>query len=245
MDENSARAALVTGGSTGIGRAIAAALLADGYGVTICARRPGPLKETRTELAREPGGTILAVPADVADEQQVAALMEAHLEHHGRLDVLVNCAGTIGAGTVGAGPVDGLDDVLAVNVRSVWLVCAAAVPALRRAGAEHGRALVVNVASVLGRYPSHRVAAYSASKAAVFSLSESLQRELGGEGIRVTTLAPGLVATPMSVDMGVPQDELIRPEDLAEAVRFLTRLSAHVAVPDIELRSPSARLLLP
>jgi NAD(P)-dependent dehydrogenase (short-subunit alcohol dehydrogenase family) len=235
-------AALVTGASTGIGHAIAQTLLEDGYGVTICSRTPERIEAAAAELAAH--GDVLAVTADVSDEADVARLLDAHEQRFGRLDVLVNNAGAGAAGPLTQTPVAQLDATLASNVRSAWLVSAAATPLLRAAGAEHGRALIATTASVLGRYAQAWSPAYSASKAALFALSQSLQHELAGAGVRATVIAPAYVATPMTAPLErLNPDDLITPQDVAEVVRFLTRLSRTATVPEVQLLGPSDHLL--
>lgn len=235
-------AALVTGASTGIGRAIAHTLLEDGYAVTICSRTPERIEAAGTELAAV--GEVNVIAADVSRAEDVQRLVAGHEERFGRLDVLVNNAGTVVAGALSAAPVEELDASMAANVRSNWLVTAAAIPMLKAAGEEHGQALLVTTSSILGRYGQWFVPAYSASKAALFALSQAVQQELADSGVRVTTLAPAYVATPMTEPLQhLDRDKLIRPEDVAEAVRFLTRLSRNCVVPEIQMLRPEDHLL--
>lgn len=230
------RGAIVTGGSSGIGLAIARILAGEGHGVTICGRRREALDAAVAEL----GGEAQAVVADVTREDDVAALVDAHAERFGRLDVLVNSAGASASGATDSLDAATVDRGLAVNVRGPLLVTGAALPLLRAAGAEHGKALVVNLASVSGKQGQPGNVVYSAAKAAVISITESLQRETAGEGIQATALCPGLVATPMTEGAPVPADEMVRPEDVAEAVRFLLRTSAFCVVPEIVLNRRGA-----
>lgn len=236
------RAALVTGASTGIGREIARMLLEEGYGVTICGRTAEKLQTAANGLSAL--GEVEAVTADVSDSDAVSRLIDAHARRFDRLDVLVNNAGIALVGALSSTSVEQLDQAISANLRSSWLVTAAAIPLLKDAGLEHRRALIVNTASILGRYAQPFLAAYSASKAALFALSQSVQQELADSGVRVTTLAPAYVATPMTERLEhLKQDELIRPADVAEAVRFLTRTSANCAVPEIQMLRPVDRLL--
>lgn len=235
-------AALVTGGSSGIGLATAGVLLADGYEVTICGRNEDRLGAAATALATH--GSPHVVRADVTDPAGVEGLMAQHEERFGRLDVLVHCAGAVDlGGVVGAGP-DPLDAMLTSNVRSAWLVSSAAAPLLRTAGQEHGRGVAVVVGSILGRHGQGVTAAYSTAKAALFGMVQALHDELSANGVRATTLAPALVDTPMTEPLAhLDRDSLLRPSDVAEAVRFLTRLSGSCAVPEILLLRSEDRLL--
>jgi NAD(P)-dependent dehydrogenase (short-subunit alcohol dehydrogenase family) len=229
------RAALVTGGSSGIGLAIARALGEDGYGITLSARRPDKLEAAARELA-DAGIDVQAVPANMSKEEDIKALAAAHRERFGRLDVLVNNAG-IGIGApIEQAETKKLDIQLDVNLRGVYLMLREAIPMLKEAGAEHGKALVVNTASIAGKYGQPWLSAYSATKHAVVGLSGAAHGELSESGVQVTALCPGFVETPMTewIREQVPADKMIRPEDIAEAVRFLLRTSGSCFVPEIQ-----------
>lgn len=230
------RCALVTGASSGIGLALARMLAAEGYGVTISARRAERLRE----IAEACQGQLFAVGADVAHEDDVVNLVRAHAERFGRLDVLVNAAGIAGALPAAAADTAEVDRQLAVNLRAPLLVTREALPLLRKAGAEHGKALVVNMSSVAGKEGQPGNTIYSATKAGLISLTQSLQRETAGDGIQATAVCPGLVATPMTSDSAVPQREMVSEEDVAEAVRFLLRTSTWCLVPEIVLNRRGA-----
>jgi NAD(P)-dependent dehydrogenase (short-subunit alcohol dehydrogenase family) len=234
------RAALVTGGSSGIGLAIARALGEDGYALTVSARRPEKLEEA-VEGLRADGLDVLSVPANMTQEEEVAGLVAKHKEAHGRLDVLVNNAG-VGIGQ----PMDAiqtkhLDMQLDVNLRAVIIGTREALPMLKEAGAEHGKALIVNTASIAGKLGQAWLSVYGATKAAVINYSIATQKEVGQEGIQCTALAPAFVDTPMTefVKGQVAAEEMIRPEDIAEAVRFLLRTSPNCVVPEIVFMRPS------
>jgi NAD(P)-dependent dehydrogenase (short-subunit alcohol dehydrogenase family) len=234
----SARAALVTGGSSGIGLAIARALGEDGHGVTLSARRPDKLEAAAKELS-DAGLDVLAVPANVTDEDGIKGVVAAHRERFGRLDVLVNNAG-IGIGAAVADTeTKKLDLQLDVNLRAVYLMARESIPLLKEAGADHGKALMVNTASIAGKYGQGWLAAYSATKFGVVGLSQALHRELSNEGVQVTAFCPGFVDTAMTDWVeGVSRDEMIQPEDIAEAVRFLLRTSPACMVPEIQFIRP-------
>ena len=233
------RAALITGGSRGIGLAIARVLGEEGFRLTISARRRKRL-DLAVESLRADGLEVEGVAADVAKENEVIALIDRHREAHGRLDVLVNNAG---AGAVQ--PIESirtrlLDKMVAVNLRGVVLCTREALPMLREAGAEHGKALVVNVASISGKTGSGEIAVYAATKAAAISFAQSTHREAGAGGVQCTALAPGLVDTQMAdyARDRLPGEEMIQPGDVAEAVRFLLRTSPNCHVPEIAMTRP-------
>ena len=233
------RAALITGGSSGIGLAIARALGEEGYRLTISARRPDKLEAAAQQL-RDDGFDVEAVPANMTDEEEIAKLVAAHKERLGRLDVLVNNAGLGIGGAVADTETKKLDLQLNVNLRAVYLLARESIPLLKEAGAEHGKALMVNTASIAGKQGQGWLAAYSATKFGVVGLSQALQKELANDGVQVTALCPGFVATPMTdwIEGQVPKDEMIQTEDIAEAIRFLLRTSRNCLIPELQFLRP-------
>jgi NAD(P)-dependent dehydrogenase (short-subunit alcohol dehydrogenase family) len=232
------RAALITGGSSGIGLAIARALGQDGYGVTVSARRPEKLEEAVNGLLSE-GIEAQAVPANMLDEAAIQNLVDAHRRRFGRLDVLVNNAGLGIGGAIEDAETKRLDMQLGVNLRAVYLTTRDSIPMLKQAAEEHRKALVVNVASIAGKHGQPWLAAYSATKAGVVGLSQAMHGELAGSGIQVTAFCPAFVATAMTDWVqDVPKEEMIQPEDIAEAVRFLLRTSPACIVPEIQFVRP-------
>ena len=212
--------ALVTGGSSGIGLAIARMLRGEGYELTLAARTVERLEAAAAEL------DAASVAVDVRDEAACAALVTAHLERHGGLDVLVNSAGVGIAGRIGDMSAKQFDLQQAVNLRGAFVVTREALPALRES-----RGYVVNLASIAGTIPTPGLASYGAAKAALIALTRSLDREEAASGVRVTALCPGFVDTPMAEWTGIAADEMIQPEDCAELVRALLRLSPSARVP--------------
>jgi len=237
------RAALVTGGSSGIGLAIARALGEDGYALTVSARRPEKLEAAADEL-RAAGMEVSAVPANMADEDAVVSVVDAHRDRYGRLDVLVNNAG-VGIGQPMAEIVTKhLDLQVGVNLRSLIIATREALPMLREAAADHGKALIVNTASISGKSGQPWLSVYSATKAGVVGFSQATQKEVADDGIQVTALCPAFVDTPMTefVKGQVKAEEMIRPEDIAESVRFLLRTSSACLVPEIVFMRASDQL---
>jgi NAD(P)-dependent dehydrogenase (short-subunit alcohol dehydrogenase family) len=216
--------ALVTGGSSGIGLAIARMLHEEGYALTLAGR-----KLERLEAARE-GLDAAIVQANVGDEDDCVRVVAEHVKHHGGLDVLVNSAGVGIAGTVGDTTTKAWDLQQAVNLRGAFLVTREALPHLRAT-----KGYVVNLASIAGTIPTPGLSAYGASKAALIGLTRTLAREETESGVRATALCPGFVDTPMAAWTGIPGDEMIAPEDCAEIVRALLRLSPYARVPVVVL----------
>jgi NAD(P)-dependent dehydrogenase (short-subunit alcohol dehydrogenase family) len=215
-------AALVTGGSSGIGLAIARALAEDGYELTLVSRRAEKIEPAAAEVGAH------AVAADVSKEDEAERAVAEHRERFGRLDVLVNSAGVGVAGPIEELQAKHFDLQIGVNLRAVFLVTRAALPLLKEA-----RGHVINLASIAGTLPTPGLATYGAAKAAVIALTRSLNAELEMDGVRATALCPGFVDTPMAAWSGVAADEMIRPEDCAELVRALLRLSPYARVPQI------------
>jgi NAD(P)-dependent dehydrogenase (short-subunit alcohol dehydrogenase family) len=216
-------AALVTGGSSGIGRAIAADLLAAGWDVTIVSRDP-----SRAGLER-----AACFAADLRSEDDCVAAVADHRERIGRLDLLVSSAG-IGI----AGPVDGYatkswDLQFAVNVRGLYLVTREALPMLRES-----RGLIVNIASVAGLGGAGMLSAYAASKHAVVGYTRTLNEELLRDGVRATAICPAFVDTPMTdwVKDSIAPEDMIQPADVARTVRYLLELTPACHVPEIAIR---------
>jgi NAD(P)-dependent dehydrogenase (short-subunit alcohol dehydrogenase family) len=217
-----ARSALVTGGSRGIGLAIARMLAEEGFGLTLAARN-----EERCEAAAADLGA-LAVTADVSKEDDCERAVAEHVERHGGLDVLVNSAGIGIGGNLETLATKHIDLQLGVNVRGLVLVTRAAIPYLRES-----RGLVVNLASIAGTMPTPGLSIYGATKAAVISLTRSLNEELDADGVRAVALCPGFVDTDMAQWSGIAGEEMIQPEDCAEVVRMLLRLTPKARIPQV------------
>jgi NAD(P)-dependent dehydrogenase (short-subunit alcohol dehydrogenase family) len=228
------RAAIVTGASRGIGLAITELLGEEGFGLTISARKPETLEQTAESL-RGKGYEVEAVPANMGDEGGIAEVVERHRERFGRLDVLVNNAGVGIGAAVAEQQAKHLDLQLAVNIRAIVLLYRECAEMLRAAGAEHRNALVVNLSSISGKSGQPWLSVYSATKAAVIGYTQAMNKELGSEGVKSVALCPGFVDTEMSdfVKEHISAEDMIRPQDIAEAVRFLLRLSPACVVPEI------------
>jgi NAD(P)-dependent dehydrogenase (short-subunit alcohol dehydrogenase family) len=222
-------AALVTGGSSGIGLAIARALREDGYDLTLASRRQEKVAAAAGELGAQ------AVAADVSREEDAVRVVATHRDRFGRLDVLVNSAGIGIAGNVEQHQTKHWDLQMGVNLRGLFLVTREAIPLLRES-----RGLIVNLASIAGTAPTPGLAAYGASKAAVIALTRSLNGELEGDGVRAVALCPGFVDTPMAEWSGIRGDEMIAPEDCAEVVRMCLRLSPHARIPQVVIERVGA-----
>ena len=237
------RAAIVTGGSSGIGLGIARVLGEEGYGLTVAARRPEKLEEA-VEGLRADGFDVNAVSGNLGDEGVVQEVVRSHRERFGRLDVLINNAG-VGAGEAVADlTTKKVDLQLAINLRSPILFYRECVELLRAAGAEHRCALVVNTSSISGKSGEPWLSVYSATKAAVVGFTQAMHKELGGDGIKSTALCPAFVDTPMTdfVKEQVKPEDMIQVSDVAETVRVLLRMSPGCIVPEVQFLRPGDRL---
>ena len=233
------RAAIVTGGSGGIGLAIARALGEEGYALTLSARRPEKLEESVAAL-RSDGFEIQTVPANVAEESELVGVFAAHREKYGRLDALVNNAGIGIGGLMGEIQTKHLDMQLAINLRAVVIGTREGLPLLREAGAEHGKALLLNTASIAGKGGQVFLSIYGATKAAVINFTQATARETTGAGIQCTALAPGFVDTAMTdfIKSEVGAEKMIQPADIGAAVHFLLALSTNCHIPEIVFNRP-------
>jgi NAD(P)-dependent dehydrogenase (short-subunit alcohol dehydrogenase family) len=216
------RSALVTGGSSGIGLAIARMLREEGFELTIASRT----REKVEAAARELGA--FGTQADLSREEDCVRIVAEHRERFGGLDVLVNSGGIGIAGTVESLVTKHIDLQLGVNLRGLLLVTREAIPLLKES-----RGWIVNLASIAGTTPTPGLTVYGATKAAVIALTRSANAELDGDGVRAIALCPGFVDTPMAAWSGLGGDEMIRPEDCAEVVRMCLRLSARARIPSL------------
>jgi NAD(P)-dependent dehydrogenase (short-subunit alcohol dehydrogenase family) len=222
MTRFSNKVALITGGGTGIGRAVATALATEGAKVVVTGRREEPLADLATEFP----GAVRYITTDVTEEGAPAAAVRFVIEQFGRLDILVNNAGVGALGPLVETGDDVIQQTFAVNVEGMLITTREAIPSL----SENGGA-VVNISSTIAQTSMPGTAAYAGSKAALERITSALAVELGPQGIRVNSVAPGLTKTDMSAaapqemaDAMVAQTPLGRigePEDIARAVAFL------------------------
>jgi NAD(P)-dependent dehydrogenase (short-subunit alcohol dehydrogenase family) len=233
------RAAIVTGASRGIGLALAHTLGEEGFALTITARKPDTLERAAGEL-RDRGFEVEHVAANLNDEDAIREVVRRHRERFGRLDVLINNAG-VGVGAPATEHQTKYVDLqLDVNLRAIVLFYRECGELLRAAGAEHHNALVVNMASIAGKSPQAWLSVYSATKAAVAAYSVSMNKELAKHGVKSVAFAPGFVDTDMTdyVKDKVPADQMLRPSDLSEALKFVLRVSPMCLIPEIVFQRP-------
>jgi NAD(P)-dependent dehydrogenase (short-subunit alcohol dehydrogenase family) len=216
------RSALITGGSSGIGLAIARMLREEGFELTLASRTKEKIEAAAAEIGAH------AIAADVGHEEDCIRVVAEHKERFGGLDMLVNSAGIGIAGTVESLQTKHIDLQLGINLRGLLIVTREAIPLLKET-----KGWVINLASIAGTAPTPRLTVYGATKAAVIALTRSMNAELDGDGVRAIALCPGFVDTPMAQWSGLEQNEMIRPEDCAEVVRMCLRLSPAARIPQV------------
>ncbi len=220
------KCAIVTGGGSGIGQAVALILAASGASVVVTGRRPEPLKATVSAIIAT-GGTATWVSGDVAQREDVDRILEATLSTYGAIDIVVNNAGISGSGAIHEHDVEVWDNVLATNLRGPFLLCRAVLPLMRAQKSGH----IVNISSESGLeyYPGN--GAYGVSKHALNALGEYIQRKNQELGIRVDTVCPGMVVTPMSDGAAnLDRDKCLYPDDIAELVLWLLTRRPNVKI---------------
>ncbi|MCW5711047.1 glucose 1-dehydrogenase [Shinella sp.] len=230
-----AGAALITGAGSGIGRAIAQKLAADGYAVTVNDLSPERAEAVADEI-RAAGGKAVAVAGDVSGEADVAAIHLAAVAAHGDVTLLVNNAGIAHQALFENLDVRDFDHMFAVHVRGTFLMTRAVLPAMLSAGA----GVIVNVASQLGQIGGVELVHYSGAKAAIIGMTKALAREVSARGVRVNAVAPGPINTPLVMQLsedwraakraGLPLGRFGEPEEVAETVAFLASPAASLFV---------------
>lgn len=229
------KVAWVTGGGTGIGRAGALALAEAGCTVVVSGRSQATLEETAT-LVRKAGGGVAIQELDVADKAAVARVAAAIEEGHGRIDILVNSAGTnIRSRRWGEITTEGWEEVVRTNLDGMFYCCHAVLPGMR----QRGDGIVINISSWFGKFVNPLAGpGYTASKFGAVALTESINIEDGLLGVRACVICPAEVATPILLKRpAVPpqdeQDRMLQEEDLGRTIAFVAAMPARACVNEI------------
>lgn len=230
-----AKAAIVTGAGSGIGKAVAERLAEDGYGVLVNDLH-GDRAEQVAAAIRAKGGKALAKAGDVSDEADVSALVAAARQAFGEVELLVNNAGHVHQSVfTDISPAD-FDRMFAVHVRGTFLMMREVLPAMLKAG----EGVIINVASQLGQIGGVELVHYSGAKAAIIGMTKSLAREVSAQGVRVNAVAPGPINTPLVAALSpdwrrrkaeqLPLGRFGEPEEIAAVVSFLASPAASLFV---------------
>ncbi len=230
------QAAIVVGASSGMGRATALALAAEGAKLVVAARRLGELDALVMEI-RGAGGDAVSLAADVAKRPDVDAIVRVTVERFGRVDVLVNCAG-VNTRNRQLALLDqaGWDRIIGINLTGAFNCTQAVLPQMR----EQKGGLIIHVSSISGLCGDFSGAAYQASKHGITGLANATMMEERLNGIRVTVIYPGLCDTPILANRPVPptreqRDRMMKPEDIAQACVFAASLPPRTYVSDLVL----------
>ena len=219
------KAAIVTGGGSGIGKAIAAAFVREGAKVVICGRNARRLVQAAADIGPE----CLALTADVSRSDEIARVVKQTLEKFERLDILINNAGILLAGTAESLTDEQWEQTFNTNVRGVWQLSRAALPHMRRAGSGS----IINIASVLSSLGARNRVAYAASKGAVLAMTRAMALDHAEDNIRINCICPGIVETEMVAAFNLddnarqqrmaahPMGRFGQPEDIAGLAVFL------------------------
>jgi len=211
------KTAVVTGSGTGIGKGIALALAQAGVLMVVCGRRSQPLAKVIQEI-QTANGTAVAVAANVSNEAEVEQVVQTAVTQFGTVDILINNAGVTGGGRIHEHSIKNWDQVMAVNLRGPFLLARAVLPIMRQQQSGH----IINISSESGIEHYAGNGAYGVSKHALNALSEFIQVENQEMNIRVNTICPGMVVTPMAQSMpGLIVENCLEPEDVAELTMWL------------------------
>jgi 3-oxoacyl-[acyl-carrier protein] reductase len=227
MPRLTGKIAIVTGSSSGIGKAIALVFAREGARVVVAARRAALCRDLADRINREHGGAV-AIPTDIADETQVDRLVAETVQRYGRIDVLVNNAGVMGSARLAELPTSAFDEILDTNLRGTFFCCRAGFRQMK----QQGGSTILNMSSVAGVQAWAGTGAYSASKFGIMALTKALADEGRPHGVKVMAVCPGGVADDLvdaSPDV-IERSGKISPYDVAETAVYLATLGKHTIV---------------
>jgi len=225
------RLAIITGGSQGIGKAIALDLAKQGYDIALIARNQERLDQVKQEIIDNTKMNVGAFAVDVSDFDAIQEIVE-HIYHaHGRIDLLFNNAGVLYPGTSEIAK-ENFDDLIKVNLVGVYNMIHAVVPKLKAQGYGH----IFNLASMLGKRGLARLGAYALTKFGVVGYSDSLYHELLPFNVKVTALCPSAIATDMTKESSLSQEQMISVDDIVKTINFVLSLSDNASIPEVSIR---------
>lgn len=224
------KVAVVTGAGSGIGEAIATLLHEEGVKVILAGRNKDKLQNVANQLAQD---SVKVVPTDVTKKEEVDELIKIAQQTFGGLDIVINSAGQMLSSKITDYQVDEWDSMIDVNIKGTLYTAQAALPTMLEQSSGH----LINIASISGFEVTKSSTIYSATKAAVHTITQGLEKELAKTGVKVTSISPGMVDTAITAAYNPTDRKKLEPQDIAEAVLYALTQPKHVNVNEITVRS--------
>ncbi|HDK8698276.1 TPA: SDR family oxidoreductase [Staphylococcus aureus] len=221
--------AVVTGAGSGIGEAIATLLHEEGAKVVLAGRNKEKLQNVANQLSQD---SVKVVPTDVTNKEEVDELIKIAQQTFGGLDIVINSAGQMLSSKITDYQVDEWDSMIDVNIKGTLYTVQAALPTMLEQSSGH----LINIASISGFEVTKSSAIYSATKAAVHTITQGLEKELAKTGVKVTSISPGMVDTAITAAYNPSDRKKLDPQDIAEAVLYALTQPSHVNVNEITVR---------
>ncbi|MGW7928314.1 SDR family oxidoreductase [Staphylococcus xylosus] len=232
MSELKNKVAIVTGASSRIGASIAETLSQHGVKVVLTGRNETRLSDVAKQLRENSQSEIDTYIVDVTQKDEVAKLVKETENKFGRVDILVNSAGLMLSSAITDGDVEAWENMIDVNVKGTLYGINAVLPIFLNQSTGH----IINIASISGFEVTKQSTLYSASKAAVHTITQGLEKELAKTGVRVTSISPGMVDTPLSGNTDWGSRKKLDPQDIAEAVVYALQQPGHVNINEVTVR---------
>ncbi|HHA6127237.1 TPA: SDR family oxidoreductase [Staphylococcus aureus] len=223
------KVAVVTGAGSGIGEAIATLLHEEGVKVILAGRNKDKLQNVANQLAQD---SVKVVPTDVTKKEEVDELIKIAQQTFGGLDIVINSAGQMLSSKITDYQVDEWDSMIDVNIKGTLYTTQAALPTMLEQSSGH----LINIASIFGFEVTKSSTIYSATKAAVHTITQGLEKELAKTGVKVTSISPGMVDTAITAAYNPTDRKKLEPQDIAEAVLYALTQPSHVNVNEITVR---------
>lgn len=223
------KVAVVTGAGSGIGEAIATLLHEEGVKVILAGRNKDKLQNVANQLAQD---SVKVVPTDVTKKEEVDELIKIAQQTFGGLDIVINSAGQMLSSKITDYQVDEWDSMIDVNIKGTLYTTQAALPTMLEQSSGH----LINIASISGFEVTKSSTIYSATKAAVHTITQGLEKELAKTGVKVTSISPGMVDTAITAAYNPTDCKKLEPQDIAEAVLYALTQPSHVNVNEITVR---------
>ncbi|HEI1293914.1 TPA: SDR family oxidoreductase [Staphylococcus aureus] len=223
------KVAVVTGAGSGIGEAIATLLHEEGAKVVLAGRNKEKLQNVANQLSQD---SVKVVPTDVTNKEEVDELIKIAQQTFGGLDIVINSAGQMLSSKITDYQVDEWDSMIDVNIKGTLYTAQAALPTMLEQSSDH----LINIASISGFEVTKSSTIYSATKAAVHTITQGLEKELAKTGVKVTSISPGMVDTAITAAYNPTDRKKLEPQDIAEAVLYALTQPKHVNVNEITVR---------